>query len=101
MGDAKLHRQMGLDSSFLQSLPTNLLEHRPSSSDGTGAAEVVAGQQVYLAYRRCFNFTSTWYSVPSYSRIMRRQWGWWGLLVGKRVQEVWEKKRKKGKNNNK
>ena len=42
--------------------------------------------------------TSTWYSVPSYSRSMRRHWGWGGgLLVGKRVQEVWEKKRKKGK----
>ena len=28
---------------------------------------------------------------------MRRHWGWRGLLVGKRVQEVREKKRKKGK----
>ena len=43
--------------------------------------------------------TSTWYSAPSYSMIMRRHWGWGGggLLVRKRVQEVWEKKRKKGK----
>ena len=40
MGDAKLHRQTGLGSTFLQSLPTDLLEH---SSDATGAAEVVAG----------------------------------------------------------
>ena len=39
--------------------------------------------------------TSTWYSAHSYSRIMRRHWGWGGgLLVGKRVQEVWEKKGK-------
>ena len=30
----------GLGSSFLQSLPTDLLEH---NSDATGAAEVVAG----------------------------------------------------------
>ena len=41
--------------------------------------------------------TSTLYSAPSYSRIMRRHCGCGGLLVGKRVQEVWEKKRKKGK----
>ena len=40
MGDAKLHRQTGLGSSFLQSIPSNLLEH---SIDATGAAEVVAG----------------------------------------------------------
>ena len=42
--------------------------------------------------------TTTWYIVPSYSRIMCRHWAWGGgLLVGKRVQEVWGKKRKKGK----
>ena len=41
--------------------------------------------------------TSTLYSAPSYSRIMHRHYGCAGLLVGKRVQEVWEKKRKKGK----
>ena len=41
--------------------------------------------------------TSTLYSAPSYSRIMRRHCVCGGLLVGKRVQEVWEKKRKKGK----
>ena len=41
--------------------------------------------------------TSTLYSAPSYSRIMHRHYGCGGLLVGKRVQEVWEKKRKKGK----
>ena len=35
-----LHRQTRLGYSFLQSLPTDLLEH---SSDATGAAEVVAG----------------------------------------------------------
>ena len=40
VGDTKLHRQAGLGSSFLQSIPTDLLEH---SSDATGAAEVVAG----------------------------------------------------------
>ena len=40
--------------------------------------------------------TSTLYSVPSYSRIMRRHCGCGGLLVGKRLQEVWEKKRKMG-----
>ena len=40
VGDAKLHRQTGLCSSFMQSIPTDLLEH---SSDATGAAEVVAG----------------------------------------------------------
>ena len=40
VGDAKLHRQAGLGSSFLQSIPTDLLE---LSSDPTGAAEVVAG----------------------------------------------------------
>ena len=40
VGDAKLHRQTGLGSSFMQSIPTDLLEH---SSDATGAAEVVAG----------------------------------------------------------
>ena len=39
VGDAKLHRQTGLCSSFMQSIPTDLLEH---SSDATGAAEVVA-----------------------------------------------------------
>ena len=41
--------------------------------------------------------TSTLYSAPSYSRIMRRHCVCGGLLVGKSVQEVWEKKRKKGK----
>ena len=40
VGDSKLHRQTGLGSSFMQSIPTDLLEH---SSDATGAAEVVAG----------------------------------------------------------
>ena len=40
VGDAKLHRQTGLCSSFRQSIATDLLEH---SSDATGAAEVVAG----------------------------------------------------------
>ena len=40
VGDAKLHRQTGLGSSFMQSIPTDLLEH---SSEATGAAEVVAG----------------------------------------------------------
>ena len=40
VGDAKLHHQTGLCSSFMQSIPTVLLEH---SSDATGAAEVVAG----------------------------------------------------------
>ena len=40
VGDAKLHRQTGLGSSFMQSIPTDLLEH---SIDATGAADVVAG----------------------------------------------------------
>ena len=40
VSDAKLHRQTGLGSSFMQSIATDLLEH---SSDATGAAEVVAG----------------------------------------------------------
>ena len=58
VGDAKLHRQTGLGSSFMQSIPTDLLEH---SSDATGAAEVVAGvsgipalhhlQLVYVCFR--------------------------------------------------
>ena len=39
VGDAKLHRQTGVCSSFMESIPTDLLEH---SSDATGAAEVVA-----------------------------------------------------------
>ena len=42
--------------------------------------------------------TSILYIAPSFSRIMRRRHcGCRGFLVGKRVQEVWEKKRKKGK----
>ena len=40
VGDAKLHRQTGIGSSFMQNIPTDLVEH---SSDATGAAEVVAG----------------------------------------------------------
>ena len=58
VGDAKLHRQTALCSSFMQSIPTDLLEH---SSDATGAAEVVAGvsgipalhhlQLVYVCFR--------------------------------------------------
>ena len=35
VGDAKLHRQTGLGSSLMQSIPTDLLEH---STDATGAA---------------------------------------------------------------
>ena len=46
VGDAKLHRQTGPGSSFMQSIPTDLLEH---SSDAIGAAEVVAGVSVILA----------------------------------------------------
>ena len=59
VGDAKLHRQTGLGSSFMQSIPTDLLEQ---SSDATDAAEVVAGvsgipalhhlQQVVYVYFR-------------------------------------------------
>ena len=41
--------------------------------------------------------TSTLYSAPSYSRIMRRHCVCGGLLVGKSMQEVWEKKRNLGK----
>ena len=58
VGDAKLHRQTGLGSSFMQSIPTDLLEQ---SSGATGAAEVVAGvsgipafhhlQLVYVCFR--------------------------------------------------
>ena len=58
VGGAKLHRQTGLGSSYMQSIPTDLLEH---SSDATGAAEVVAGvsgipalhhlQLVYVCFR--------------------------------------------------
>ena len=44
--------------------------------------------------------TSIMYSAPSYSRIMhRRHCGCRGLLVEKRVQEVWEETRKKGGGN--
>ena len=60
VGDAKLHRQTGLGSSFMQSIPTDLLDH---SSDATGAAEVVASvsgipvlhylQLVYVCFRVC------------------------------------------------
>ena len=46
VGDAKLHRQTGLGSSFMQSIATDLLEH---SSAATGAAEVVAGVSGILA----------------------------------------------------
>ena len=59
VGDAKLHRQTGLGYSFMQSIPTDLLEQ---SSDATDAAEVVAGvsgipelhhlqQVVYVCFR--------------------------------------------------
>ena len=41
--------------------------------------------------------TSTLYSAPSYSTSMRRHCGCGGLLVGKRMQEISENKRKKGK----